>query len=138
MWHLFQIGALVATMQTRVYSASCTPGIEWTFTLGDQVPPWPAKDDAPSLTPRAATQAARAFVRRTSCADADGWDVLQINLRRIEAVPDAWMYIVTFRPKFELPSGSQAGARLGYLIDVPVLLSGVVPKVSAKPAASRR
>jgi len=73
-----------------------------------------------------------------SCANVDGWEVVQINLRRIDGSPDAWTYIVTFRPTFEVASGSHIGSRLARLIEVPVLLSGAVPKASANAAATRR
>jgi len=59
------------------------------------VPVWRESDEAPPLSPRAATNASR-LVLRELVKDGDEWELERISLRRIPLAPDLWVYEVEF------------------------------------------
>lgn len=140
MEHLLQSVVFLVLMQTRIYSPACAAGTQWTFVVDGETAPtassWLDQGDAPSLTPGAAVRSARAFLQKMACAAPD-WEVDQIALRRIGGSPPTWLYIVTFIQALHAPPGSQAGSVLRHQVEVPVLLNGFVPNLSA-PAGPRR
>jgi hypothetical protein len=125
-------------MQTpRFMSPSCVPGEGWGFVIAGpdlaKSPRWKATDDAPPLTARAAERAAREFLRRAPCNDADVWTLHQIALQPLSGERDVWVYVIEYTEPLPLPKGAAVGSFIPRIVEVPVLLDGRVPTTAPGP-----
>ena len=126
---------LLMVQTPRFNSPSCVPGQGWSFVIADlaKSPRWKATDDAPPLSARAAERAARGFLRRMGCKDADAWVLHQIALQPIGDERDVWVYLIEYTEPVRVPRGSFVGSVIPRIVDVPVLLDGRLPTISSGP-----
>lgn len=122
---------------SRFTSPSCVPTEGWGFVIAgrdlEKSPRWKPTDDTPPVSARAAERAARAFLRRVPCKDADAWELQQIALQPLPGERDVWVYVIKYTEPLPLQKGPAVGSFIPRIVEVPVLLDGRVPTTSSGP-----